>query len=144
MFLSKQSKVRGDLNMPIAQGTVTLGSVKQTNVYAGKDTGTYQLVLLLDDSADKIDTSADMESKGVKVKEYEGTPQRKFTTNFAVPVVDTDGKTPFAGEIPRGSVVRIAFKYGNPHPQHGTPCYMDKVRIVSLGEADNSADEEDL
>ena len=84
-----------------------------------------------------------MEAKGVKIKEYEGTPQRKFTTTFNVPVVDADGKTPFVGEIPRGSVVRIAYKFGNPHPAHGVPCYMDKVRIVSLGEATDSLEDEE-
>jgi hypothetical protein len=56
-------------------------------------------------------------------------------------VFDLDGK-PFMGQVTRGSKVRVQWKKGNPHPVHGTPPYLEKVRVLELAEAQGSTDED--
>ena len=110
----------------ISEGTVAFQSLREFDSYEGKSTGAYTLTLTLPDSeVEKL------ESMGVKVKQYEGAGQRKFSSKFDVTVVGTDD-TAYTGPIPRGTKVRILWKEGNKHPTHGVPTYLNRVRVLEV------------
>ena len=110
-------------------GTAAFSSVSKHDEYMGESTGKFNLTVGLDGS-----DAAKLEDLGVRLKDYEGTAQRKFTSKFDVEVIDMDGN-PFVGEIPRGSEVRVLYTLGPVHPQWGPSTFMNKVRVVKLGEA---------
>lgn len=118
----------------VVTGVVAFSNVTKHDFYNGKDTGNYTLTVTMDaDEAEKLS------SKGVVIKDYEGKSQRKFKSQYDVPVVDTED-SPVTGEIPYGSVVRILYTTGNPHPQYGVPVYMNRVRLVERAENEGGAD----
>ena len=112
----------------ITEGTVAFASLKEHDVYMGKSTGKYTLtVSLTPEEASKLDDA------GVQLRVYEGTPQRKFSCQYDVVVVDTEDN-PFNGNIPRGSKVRILWTAGKPHPVHGVSSYLSRVRVLELAD----------
>ena len=116
------------------QGIVTTGVVAFSNLtefdtYKGKSTGAYSLVITMEPSE-----AQKLEDMGVKVKDYKGSPQRKFRSQFHVPVVDTEDH-PVAGEIPYGSTVRVLWVAGDMDPEYGLRTHMNKVRLVELSES---------
>jgi len=119
----------------IMEGEVAFSNLTEHEVYQGKSTGRYSVVLTLDDA-----DAAKLEDLGVNVKEYEGKKQRKFASKFNVEILDSDDR-PINTEIPFGSKVRVLFQPGNDHPVHGVPCYVDKVRVLEM--ASRSAGSED-
>jgi hypothetical protein len=119
--------------MAVIEGAAQFVNLKETEVYQGKDTGRYSVVLTLDDAA-----ASELSGKGVRLRPYgEGDSaimQRKFASRFEVKVIDAEGE-PYKGDIPRGSSVRISYTYGDEHPVYGVPVYMNAVRVLELGEA---------
>lgn len=114
--------------MSVAIGTVAFESLRKTDVFNGMDTGKYNVTLTLEeDSADVL------EQEGVKLKEYEGNKQRKFTSKFMVDVFDSEGN-PFEGKVTRGSKVKVLYSTGKPHPVHGVAPYMVKLKVLELAE----------
>jgi hypothetical protein len=112
----------------VTAGVVAFSNITEHEMYDGKSTEAYSLVINMEpNAASKL---ADM---GVKLKNYEGKAQRKFKSKYHVGVVDGDDR-PFSGEIPYGSEVRILWKDGPAHPQHGVPTYINKVRVVVLAD----------
>jgi hypothetical protein len=103
-------------------------------MYQGQSTGKYSVVISLEDSA-----ADDLAAKGVKLREYEGTKQRKFSTKYDVPVLDAEGQ-PFMGRIGRGSTVRLLWAEGQPHPVHGTSTYLNKIKVLEVAEAEAGED----
>jgi hypothetical protein len=97
-------------------------------MYQGQSTGKFSVVLTLDDS-----TADELEGKGVKLREYEGAKQRKFSTKYSVPVLDAEGGS-FKGRIGRGSKVRVLYAEGQPHPVHGTSVYLNKIKVLEQAE----------
>ncbi len=97
----------------VTEGTVAFESLRQHDVYDGKSTGKYTVTLML-----SSEDAKKLEENGVKMKDYEGTPQRKFQTQYSVPIINPDG-TPFEDVVTRGSKVRIQYQYGPAHPTHG-------------------------
>ena len=83
--------------MSLAEGTVAFQNLQQTEVYQGQDTGRYTLTLSLEE-----DMAEKLSSEGVKVKDYEGTAQRKFASKFRVRIVNANDER-FTGPIPTGS-----------------------------------------
>ena len=120
--------------MAVVSGKAAFAHLDSTEVYNGQDTGKYTLTVTLDD--ENADLLAE---QGVKLREYEGNKQRKFTSKFNVKVIDANDK-PFVGNIPRGSVVRLSYKTATPHPVHGTPTYLNAVRVVEVAEDSNGID----
>lgn len=114
--------------MSIATGTVAFYNLDEHEVYNGQSTGKYSLTLTLDDS-----TAEELSGFGVKLREYEGNKQRKFASKYPVSVIDKEDN-PFQGPIPRGSLVKVLWKAGNPHPVHGVPPYLLKVRVLEEAE----------
>jgi len=116
--------------MATLEGTLAFENLNSHEEYNGQSTGKYSIVLSLDSA-----TSESLKTEGVKMREYEGTPQRKFASKFDVPVFDVDG-TPFASNvIGRGSKVRIAYTLGKPHPVHGVAPYLNKIKVLEVAEA---------
>tara|TARA_R100001530_G_C4281615_1_gene145714 strand:- start:307 stop:675 length:369 start_codon:yes stop_codon:yes gene_type:complete len=115
--------------MAVLEGNVAFVNLDEHEVYQGQSTGRYSLVLSLE-GAD-ADTLAE---QGVKLREYEGTKQRKFASKFDVPVFDAEGMD-FNGRLTRGSKVRIAYQEGEEHPVHGVATYLNKVKVLELAEA---------
>ena len=115
--------------MAVIEGTVAFENLNEHEVFQGQSTGKYSMVISLDDS-----DAGDLEAKGVKLREYEGTKQRKFSTKYEVPVLDASGQ-PFVGRVTRGSKVRLLWAEGQPHPVHGTSTYLNKVKVLEVAEA---------
>jgi hypothetical protein len=114
----------------VTSGVVAFSNLTEHEMYDGQSTGRYSLVITMEDSdASKL---ADM---GVKLKNYDGKEQRKFASKYHVSVVDTEDR-PVNGEIPYGSKVRVLWKDGVAHPQHGVGTYLNKVRVVEFAEND--------
>ena len=107
--------------MAVVSGKAAFAHLDSTEVYNGQDTGRYTLTVTLD---------------------YNGDQQRKFASKFNVKVIDANDQ-PFVGNIPRGSVVRLSYKTGTPHPVHGTPTYLNAIRVVEVAE-DSSGIDADL
>ena len=113
----------------VTTGVVAFCDLNEHEVFKGKSTGRFSIVVTMEDEA--ASKLADM---GVKVKEYEGKKQRKFSSKFDVPVLDLNGEK-VSKDIPFGSTVRLAWKDGAEHPEHGVPTYLDAVRLVELNES---------
>lgn len=113
----------------VTSGIVAFSNLTSHEFYQGKSTGRYSVVVNMNE-ADR----AKLEDMGVRIKDYEGKPQRKFSSQFPVKIVDLDDQ-PFTGEIPYGSSVRLLWQNGPAHPEHGVPTYLNIVRVVELSEA---------
>ena len=114
--------------MAVLEGNVAFANLDEHEEYQGQSTGKYSLVLSLEpEDADKL------ASKGVKLREYEGTAQRKFSTKYEVPMFDAEGNE-FNGRLTRGSKVRVKYAEGKPHPVHGTSTYLSAIKVVELAE----------
>jgi hypothetical protein len=112
---------------------VAFSNITEHDVYQGKSTGKYSLTITMEPSE-----AAKLEDRGVRLKDYEGKAQRKFSTKYTVPVVDADDN-PVSGEIPYGSTVRVLWAQGPDHPQYGPSTFLNRIRVVEFSE--NSSDE---
>jgi hypothetical protein len=117
----------------VIEGTVNFSNVTQHDVYNGQSTGAFSLTITMSEE-DASTLSAD----GVKIKEYEGSKQRKFKSKYDIVRVDADGNR-FEGEIPYNSKVRLKYKSGPAHPVHGTPTYLEAVKVLELPEMEEGA-----
>lgn len=120
----------------MASGKAIFSVLTKTDFFNGKDTGYYKLTLTLDD-----DSVQKLESEGVRLKDYEGTKQRQFKSKHKVEVLNMDG-SPYEGEIPRGSEVRVLYATGPNNPDYKVPVYMNKVRLVVEAEGGQEVPEE--
>jgi hypothetical protein len=121
--------------MAVLTGKAAFVNLTETEQYQGQDTGRYTLTVTLDSDAAQM-----LSQQGVKLRDYEGTAQRKFSSKYPVKVIDAEDN-PFIGPITRGSTIRLSYKTGPAHPVHGTPTYLNAVRVVELAE-DASIDDE--
>ena len=120
--------------MPVINGTAAFVSLAEHEMYQGKSTEKYSLTVTLDDKSIE-----QLSEQGVKLRDYEGSKQRKFASKFNVPLYEASGDA-FMGTIPRGSLVRVQYSLGAEHPVHGFTPYLDKVKVLEL--ASGSSDED--
>ena len=120
--------------MAVLEGLVAFENLDEHEMYQGQSTGKFSLVLSLDEP-----TAGTLSEAGVKLREYEGVKQRKFSTKYDVPVMDAEGN-PFEGRIGRGSKVRIMYAEGQPHPVHGTSTYLNKIKVLEVAEQEGGED----
>ena len=113
----------------VTTGVVAFSNLEDHEVFRGQSTGRFSLVITMDE-----DEAAKLEDMGIRIKEYKEKKQRKFTSKFKVDVLDLNGD-PVPGEIPYGSTVRVLWQNGPEHPEHKTPTYLNKVRIVELSDS---------
>tara|TARA_R110000751_G_scaffold100602_3_gene194549 strand:+ start:1001 stop:1375 length:375 start_codon:yes stop_codon:yes gene_type:complete len=116
------------MSAEIMEGVVAFENLTEHEMYNGQSTGKFSLVLSLGE-----EEAADLDARGVKLREYEGVKQRKFASKFEVGVLNADG-TPFQGRVPRGSKVRLLWQEGTPHPVHGMSTYLNKVKVLEVAE----------
>ena len=118
--------------MAVVEGTLAFENLDTYEMYQGQSTGKYSVVISVDE-----DTASSLSGLGVKMREYEGVTQRKFSTKYDVPVYDKEGM-PFTGRIGRGSKVRLLWaESGAPHPVHGTSTYLNKIKVLEVAEQDD-------
>lgn len=79
------------------------------------------------------DDAAELAANGVKIKDYQGNKQRKFKSKYEIKVFDAEG-TPYTGEVPYNSTVRLKYKLGQPHPVHGVATYLEAVKVLEEAE----------
>jgi len=120
------------MSAEVLEGLVAFENLTEHELYNGQSTGKFSLVLSLDE-----ESASDLDSRGVKLREYEGVKQRKFASKFEVGIQNADG-SPFVGRVPRGSKVRILWQEGAPHPVHGTSTYLNKVKVLEVAEQTDS------
>lgn len=121
--------------MAVLTGKAAFINLTETEQYQGQDTGRYTLTVTLDNDAAQM-----LSAQGVKLRDYEGVSQRKFSSKYPVKVIDAEDN-PFIGPVTRGSTIRLSYKTGPAHPVHGTPTYLNAVRVVELAD-DASIDDE--
>ena len=121
------------MSSQVIEGTVNFSNVTQHDVYNGQSTGAYSLTITMSE-----DDAATLSAQGVKIKDYEGNKQRKFKSKYDIVRVDSDGNR-FEGEIPYNSKVRLKYKSGPAHPVHGTPVYLEAVKVLELAEVSEEA-----
>ena len=120
--------------MAVVEGTIAFENLDTHEMFQGQSTEKYSVVISVDDA-----TADNLSSMGIKMREYEGVKQRKFSTKYDVPVMDADGQ-PFAGRIGRGSKVRLLWAEGQPHPVHGTGTYLNKIKVLEVAEQEGGED----
>ena len=118
--------------MNVLEGTVKFVNLVEHAEYNGQSTGAYDITVALDD-----ETAQTLADKGVRLKTYKGEQQRKFKSKFEVKTFDAEGQPIAPGEIQWGDKVRLKFAYGNEHPQWGTTCYVNAVKLLEKGEAND-------
>jgi len=117
----------------VIEGTVNFSNVTQHDVYNGQSTGAFSLTITMSE-----EDASTLSAGGVKIKDYEGSKQRKFKSKYDIVRVDADGNR-FEGEIPYNSKVRLKFKSGPAHPVHGKPTYLEAVKVLELPEMSGEA-----
>jgi len=120
----------------VIEGVVNFSNVTKTDVYNGQDTGMYSMTITMSE-----DDAATLAAQGVKIKDYEGNKQRKFKSKYTIGMYDAEGHI-YNGEVPFNSRVRLKYKTGPAHPVHGTPVYLEAVKV--LEEAEPPADAVDF
>jgi hypothetical protein len=117
------------MSSQVIEGVVNFSNVTKHDVYNGQDTGTFSMTITMSD-----DDATTLASQGVKIKDYEGNKQRKFKSKYSISMYTADGDR-FDGEVPYNSRVRLKFKTGPAHPVHGTPTYLEAVKVLELAES---------
>jgi hypothetical protein len=120
----------------VSVGEVAFSNLKECDVYKGKSTGRYSVVITMDGAQ-----ASTLEDMGVRIKQYKEKQQRKFSTQWQIPVIDMEGD-PVAGELPFGTKVKVLWSTGDMHPENGQPTYLEKVRVVELAEKQLETPEE--
>jgi len=121
------------MSSQVIEGTVNFSNVTKTDVYNGQDTGTFSMTITMSE-----DDAATLAAQGVKIKDYEGNKQRKFKSKYAISMYDAKGDR-YNGEVPYNSRVRLKFKTGPAHPVHGTPVYLEAVKVLEEAEVSEEA-----
>ena len=124
------------MSSQVLAGVANFSNVTKHDVYNGQDTGTFSMTITMSE-----DDAATLSAQGVKIKDYEGNKQRKFKSKYAIGLYTADGDV-YNGEVPYNSRVRLKYKTGPAHPVHGTPVYLEAVKV--LEEAEPSADAVDF
>ena len=112
----------------VIEGVVNFSNVTKHDVYNGQDTGAFSMTITMSE-----DDAATLAAQGVKIKDYEGNKQRKFKSKFDVSLYTAEGDK-YTGEVPYNSRVRLKFKTGPAHPVHGTPTYLEAVKVLEEAE----------
>lgn len=120
----------------VIEGVVNFSNVTKHDVYNGQDTGSFSMTITMSE-----EDAAALAAQGVKIKDYEGNKQRKFKSKYTIGMYNAEGDT-YTGEVPYNSRVRLKYKTGPAHPVHGTPTYLEAVKV--LEEAEVSAEVADF
>ena len=117
-------------------GIAAFVNLLETDKYNGQDTGKFSITLTMDN-----DEAVALENMGIKLKEYQGKAQRKFSTKYQVPVYDPEGTEIKAADLKYGSKVRLKWAEGRPHPVHGVSTYLSAVKVIEFAEKAETSEE---
>lgn len=112
----------------VIEGVVNFSNVTKHDVFNGQDTGSFSMTITMSE-----DDAATLSAQGIKIKDYEGSKQRKFKSKYDIRMMDAEGN-PYNGEVPYNSRVRLKYKTGPAHPVHGTPTYLEAVKVLEEAE----------
>ena len=115
------------------EGIVNFSKLTEHDVYNGQDTGAYSMTITMSE-----DDASTLAANGVKIKDYQGNKQRKFKSKYAIGMYTAEGDR-YDGEVPYNSRVRLKYKTGPAHPVHGTPTYLEAVKVLELAEVSEEA-----
>ena len=121
------------MSSQVIEGTVNFSNVTQHDVYNGQSTGAFSMTITMPE-----DDASALSSLGVKIKDYEGNKQRKFKSKYDIALFDAEGNK-YNGEVPYNSRVRLKDKTGPAHPVHGTPTYLEAVKVLEEADAPEGA-----
>ena len=121
------------MSSQVIEGTVNFSNVTQHDVYNGQSTGAFSMTITMPE-----DDASALSSLGVKIKDYEGNKQRKFKSKYDIALFDAEGNK-YNGEVPYNSRVRLKYKTGPAHPVHGTPTYLEAVKVLEEADAPEGA-----
>ena len=124
------------MSSQVIEGVVNFSNVTKHDVYNGQDTGTFSMTITMSE-----DDAAALAAQGVKIKDYEGSKQRKFKSKYNIRTIDAEGN-PYNGEVPYNSRVRLKYKLGDAHPVHGVSTYLEAIKV--LEEAEVAAFDDDF
>lgn len=126
---------RNSMSAQVIEGIVNFSNLTAHDEYNGQSTGKFSMTITMDqESADSL------ASRGVKIKDYQGNMQRKFSSKYDVKTFDSEGN-PFNGEVPFNSKVRLKYKLGPAHPVHGVSTYLDAVKVLEVAEMPEGYDD---
>lgn len=108
------------------EGEVAFCNLKSFDTYQGKSTDKYTITVTLDEA------NAEALSKaGVLVKDFQGSPQRKFSTTYEVSIFNPDMSAWDKKEIPKRSKVKIYAKISDdPYKEYGCSTYVNQVQVL--------------
>ena len=121
------------MSSQVIEGLVNFSNVTKHDVFNGQDTGTFSMTITMSE-----DDAATLAAQGVKIKEYEGNKQRKFKSKYDIGMYTAEGDR-YEGEVPYNSRVRLKYKTGPAHPVHGTPTYLEAVKVLEEADAPEGA-----
>ena len=119
------------MSLSVTEGYIAFSHVLTEDQYQGQDVG-YNVTLCMDK-----EEAAKLLALDVIVKDYQGVAQRKFKSGYSIDVLDDNGQAmSMTEELPRGTKVRVQWKHGNIHPQHGLATYANRVKVLEIGTGD--------
>tara|TARA_B110000208_G_scaffold149053_1_gene179899 strand:+ start:40 stop:441 length:402 start_codon:yes stop_codon:yes gene_type:complete len=119
------------MSLSVTEGYIAFSHVLTEDQYQGQDVG-YNVTLCMDK-----EEAAKLSALEVIIKDYQGVAQRKFKSGYSIDVLDDNGQAmSITEELPRGTKVRVQWKHGNIHPQHGLATYANRVKVLEMGTGD--------
>jgi len=131
---TKATKQGSEPMFDVIEGTVNFSNITKHDEYMGQSTGAFSMTVTLSD-----EDANQLAAKGVKIKDYQGSKQRKFKSRFDVKAFDADGDE-WSGEVPYNSKVRLKYKLGPQHPVHGVSTYLEAVKVLEVADNEATAD----
>ena len=117
-------------------GVAKFVNLVQHEEYNGQSTGKYSIVVGLEpQDADQLS------EQGVNLRDYQGSPQRKFASQYKIRLVDADKKPMEASEVTYGSTVRVMYELGAPSPQYGVSPYAIAIQVLELADLNDDEGE---
>jgi|TARA_B100000780_G_C20938445_1_gene374235 hypothetical protein len=119
------------MSLSVTEGYIAFSHVLTEDQYQGQDVG-YNITLCMDK-----EEAAKLSALDVIIKDYQGVAQRKFKSGYSIDILDDNGQAmSMTEELPRGTKVRVQWKHGNIHPQHGLATYANRVKVLEMGTGD--------
>lgn len=119
------------MSLSVTEGYIAFSHVLTEDQYQGQDVG-YNVTLCMD-----AEEAAKLSALDVIIKDYQGVAQRKFKSGYSIDVLDENGQAmAMTEELPRGTKVRVQWKHGNIHPQHGLATYANRIKVLEMGTGD--------
>jgi hypothetical protein len=119
------------MSLSVTEGYIAFSHVLTEDQYQGQDVG-YNVTLCMDK-----EEAAKLSALEVIIKDYQGVAQRKFKSGYSIDILDDNGQAmSMTEELPRGTKVRVQWKHGNIHPQHGLATYANRVKVLEMGTGD--------